>query len=158
MRPWEYRSFNVASVIVAVTGFVYLYMKFFMQTDDPFAIVNHPWQSSMLSMHVIAAPFLVLLFGVLFRSHTIEKIMSGVRTNRRTGWTSLLSFSSMALSGYFLQVVTSPTWIDALILIHIATSVVFVVGYMIHLVLGSRIFLSASGTARQVEGPVGLPS
>lgn len=138
MRPWEHRSFNVASAIVTITGLAYLYMKFFMQTDDPFAVVNHPWQPSMLGAHLIAAPVLMLFFGMLFRSHTLKKIASPLRANRRTGWTSLTSFGSMALSGYLLQIVTSPAWIDALVVIHIVTSLVFTVGYVVHLVIGWR--------------------
>lgn len=145
MRPWEHRSFNVATAVVTVTGLVYLNMKYFMKTDDPFAVVNHPWQPSMLAAHLIAAPLLVLMFGMLFRSHTLKKIASPVRANRRTGWTSLISFGAMALSGYLLQVVTSPTWLDALVAIHIATSLIFAVGYVIHLVIGWRI------TARTTE-------
>lgn len=157
MRPWEHRSFNVATVVVTVTGLVYLYMKYFMQTDDPFALVNHPWQSSMLALHVIAAPVLVLFFGMLFRSHTLKKIASPVRANRRTGWTSLLSFSSMALSGYLLQVVTSPAWIDALVVIHIATSLLFAIGYVVHLVIGWRMSWAA-GAAEQVPDTARLLS
>jgi cytochrome b subunit of formate dehydrogenase len=51
---------------------------------------------------------------------------------------SLISFGSMAFSGYLLQVVTSPAWIEVLVVIHIATSLVFAVGYMVHLVIGWR--------------------
>ena len=138
MRPWEHRSFNVATAIVTITGLAYLYMKYFMQTDDPFAVVNHPWQPSTLGAHLIAAPILMLFFGMLFRSHTLKKIASPIRSNRRTGWTSLISFGSMALSGYLLQVVTSPAWIDALVVIHIVTSLIFAVGYVVHLVIGWR--------------------
>ena len=158
MRPWEHRSFNVASAVVTVTGLAYLYMKFFMQTDDPFAIVNHPWQPSMLAAHVIAAPLLVLMFGMLFRSHTLKKIASPVRANRRTGWTSLISFGSMALSGYLLQVVTSPAWLDALVAIHIVTSLVFAVGSVIHLVIGWRMSWATVGTTEQVPDTARLLS
>ena len=147
MRPWEHRSFTVATAIVAVTGLVYLYMEFFMQTDDPFALVNHPWQPSMLGAHVIAAPVLVLFFGMLFRSHTLKKLASPLRSNRRTGWTSLISFGSMASSGYLLQIVTSPMLNDALVVIHIVTSLLFVAGYAIHLAIGWRISWTSGTTS-----------
>ena len=71
MTRWERWGFNTFHVIVAVTGAVYFYMKYLMSTDDPFAVVNHPWQSTMLSLHVIAAPFFVAFFGMLFRSHSL---------------------------------------------------------------------------------------
>lgn len=139
MTWWERWGFNTFHAVVAVTGFVYLYMKYAMTTDDPFAIVNHPWQPSMLSYHVVAAPFFVAFFGMLFRSHSFGKLRSRNPANRRTGWISLLSFSAMALSGYLIQVATTPALITFFIWTHVAASVVFVVGYGIHLVNGWRI-------------------
>ena len=146
MTWWERRGFNAFHVIVAVTGVVYLYMKYAMATDDPFAIINHPWQSAMLSMHVVAALLFVAFFGMLFRSHSFAKIRSTNPANRRTGWTSLLGFSAMALSGYLIQVATTPALITFFIWTHVAASAVFVVGYGIHLVNGWRIDTAASGT------------
>jgi len=148
MKRWEHRSFNIIGVVVAATGVLYLYMKHFMHSDDPFAIVNHPWQPTLLSAHVVSAPFFVLLFGMIFRSHTLRKLQSPVPSNRRTGWTSLVSFASMAVSGYFLQVMTSPAWIDAMVLIHITTSLLFVGGYLVHLVIGWRLAWSTAHASR----------
>ena len=139
MTWWERWGFNTLHTVVAVTGVVYFYMKYAMVTDDPFAVVNHPWQSMMLALHVVFAPFFIAFFGMLFRSHSYRKIMSSNPKNRRTGWTSLVSFSLMALSGYLIQVVTSSVLITVMIWTHVATSVLFLVGYGIHLVLGYRV-------------------
>ena len=136
MRPWEHRSFNVVTGVVTLTGLAYLGMKLFMESDDPFALVNHPWQPTMLSLHVVAAPVLVLFFGMIFRSHTLKKLQSHLASNRRTGWMTLTSFSGMALSGYLLQVVTVPAWLDALVWIHVGASLIFVTGYSVHVVIG----------------------
>ena len=139
MKRWERWSFNGLNIVVAITGLAYLYMKYLLPSDDPFAVVNHPWQSSMLSLHVIVAPFVILLFGIVLRSHIIKKLSSNSRPDRRTGWISLISFSTMALSGYLLQVATSFAWLNALVVFHIATSIVFVIGYGAHLVIGWRL-------------------
>ena len=139
MTWWERWGFNAFHVIVAVTGTVYLYMKYALTTDDPFAIVNHPWQPTMLSAHVVAAPFFVAFFGMLFRSHSFGKLRSRNPANRRTGWTSVLGFSAMALTGYLIQVATTPALITFFIWTHVAASVVFVIGYGIHLVNGWRL-------------------
>lgn len=136
---WERWAFNTFHVVVSVTGISYFYMKYAMSTDDPFAVVNHPWQSTMLSLHVIAAPFFIVFFGMLFRSHSLQKILSPIAVNRRTGWTSLISFSAMVLSGYFIQVATTPALITLVIWAHIATSTVFIVGYGVHLIIGRRV-------------------
>ena len=139
MTWWERWGFNAFHVIVAVTGAVYLYMKYAMTTDDPFAIINHPWQPAMLSAHVVAAPFFLAFFGMLFRSHSFGKLRSRNAANRRTGWTSVISFSAMALTGYLIQVAATPALITFFIWTHVAASVVFVAGYGIHLVNGRRL-------------------
>ena len=144
MKQWERWSFNGLNIVVAITGLAYLYMKYVLPSDDPFAVVNHPWQSSMLSLHVVVAPFVILLFGIVLRSHIIKKLISNSRPDRRTGWISLISFSTMALSGYLLQVATSFAWLNALVVFHIATSIVFIIGYGAHLVIGWRLLWAAN--------------
>ncbi len=139
MTWWERWAFNLLHALVAATGIVYFCMKYLMAPTDPFAVVNHPWQPAMLAVHIVAAPFFVVFFGMLFRSHTLRKLLSASPRNRRSGWTSLLSFSVMALTGYLLQVASSPAWITALIWAHVATSAIFVAGYTAHLLIGWRI-------------------
>ena len=96
MKPRERRSFNGLNIAVAIIGLAYLYMKYALPSDDPFAVVNHPWQSFVLSLHVVFAPFVILLFSIVLRSHIIKKLISNNRPDRRTGWISLISFSTMA--------------------------------------------------------------
>lgn len=136
---WERWAFNALHVVVGVTGFVYLYMKLVLVTDDPFAIINHPWQPAMLSIHVVVAPVFIAFFGMLFRSHSLRKLRSGNPANRRTGWISIVGFSAMALSGYFIQIGTSPAFINFSIWLHIGTGTLFVLSYGVHLVNGWRI-------------------
>ena len=155
MTWWERRGFNAFGVVVAATGFVYFYMKYVLVTDDPFAIINHPWQPAMLSLHLVAAAPFVAFFGMLFRSHSFGKIRSALAANRRTGWASLLSFAAMALSGYFIQVAASPGLITAWIWIHVAASTLFVLGYGVHLVNGWRI--DRRPAARAAASPPPLP-
>lgn len=139
MTWWERWAFNALHVFVAATGVVYFCMKYMMTTDDPFSVVNHPWQPAMLSAHVISVPLFIVFFGMLFRSHSFPKIRSPHRANRRTGWMSLISFSAMTASGYLLQVASSSVLITVLIWTHVTTSALFVAGYGIHLVIGWRV-------------------
>ncbi|HJN40116.1 MAG TPA: hypothetical protein QGH28_08050, partial [Chloroflexota bacterium] len=125
--------------VVAVTGVAYLYMRYIMTATDPFAVINHPWQPAVLSLHIVAAPVFIGLFGMLFRSHTLQKLLSPNVGNRRTGWMSLISFSTMALTGYLLQVAANPMWVSAMVWAHVSTSLIFVVGYSVHLVIGWRL-------------------
>lgn len=138
MSRWESWTFGVLHVVLALSGGVYFYMKYLLRTGDPFAVVNHPWQPTVLVVHVLAAPLGILVFGMLFRSHILHKLTSRQPAGRRSGWTALVSFTAMAMSGYLLQVVSSPTAVRVATATHVATSVIFVAGYSVHLVLGLR--------------------
>jgi hypothetical protein len=131
-------AFNVLVSLVSITGVIYFVMKYLMSSQDPFAVINHPWEPTMLSAHIVLSPLLVLSFGVIFRSHILKKFYSDERANRRTGWTSLVCFGVMGFSGYLLQVVASPALLRALVFIHVVSSLVFIVGYSVHFFVGSR--------------------
>ena len=68
MKRWEILLFHILTIAVAVSGLMFFWMKYLMEIDDPFSIVNHPWQSGMLSVHVIVAPVLVFVTGLLGRA------------------------------------------------------------------------------------------
>ena len=157
MKWWEQWAFNLLHGVVAVTGVAYLYMKQVMVATDPFAVINHPWQSAMLSLHIVAAPVFIAFFGMLFRSHTLAKLVSPNAANRRPGWTSLISFSTMALTGYCLQVASDPAWRAGLIWAHISTSLIFVAGYGAHLAIAWRLSrvppIAAGAVPRAVRFP-----
>lgn len=158
MKWWEQWAFNALHGVVAVTGVLYFYMKYLVTAVDPFAVINHPWQPAMLSLHLLAAPFFIAFFGMLFRSHTLKKLTSPNVGNRRSGWISLLSFSAMALSGYLLQVASTPALLTVMLWAHIATSVVFVAGYSLHLVIGWRISRVSSMATSTLPRQAGLPT
>lgn len=135
MSRWEVWSFGILNGIVAVTGAAYYYMKVVLVSEDPFAVVNHPWQPGMLAAHIVVAPLATISFGMLFRSHVLPKLVSRVPAFRRSGWSSLGSFLAMTLSGYLLQVASVPSHVRVLSLAHIATGTVFVASYSLHLIL-----------------------
>ena len=83
MKRWERWTFNALSFAVAATGFAYLWMKYALQNDDPFAVVNHPWQAGMLDLHVVASPAFILMFGIVFNSHIMKKLRATGLPNRR---------------------------------------------------------------------------
>ncbi len=138
MMWWERWAFNALHAVVSITGFVYLYMEYVLATDDPFAIINHPWQPAMLSIHIVAAPAFIAVFGILFRAHSLRKLRSDNPVNRRSGWTSIIGFSVMAMSGYCIQVATTPTLIAFFTWLHIAAGTLFALSYGVHLLIGWR--------------------
>jgi hypothetical protein len=139
MKPWERWTFGLLSLVVAASGFAFFGMKYLMVTDDPFAVVNHPWQATMLHLHVLASPPLVLVFGIVFNSHIMRRIRATRVDNRKSGLASLITFGVMVASGYLLQVVTAEGWLEALVAVHVASGVVFSVAYVAHLLISVKL-------------------
>lgn len=139
MKRWERWTFNALSFAVAATGFAYLWMKYALRNDDPFAVVNHPWQTSMLDLHVVASPALILMFGIIFNSHVMKKLSATRLPNRRSGYVSLGTFAAMVVSGYLLQVSSNEGWLEALVVLHVASGTIFSLVYATHLVISARL-------------------
>jgi hypothetical protein len=139
VKPWERWTFGLLSLLVAVSGFAYFAMERLMVSDDPFAVVNHPWQPAMLTLHVLASPPLILMFGIVLNSHILRKLRVPRPANRRSGLTSLATFAVMVGSGYLLQVVTSETALRGLVAVHVASGAVFSFAYVAHLVISVRL-------------------
>ena len=139
MKSWERWSFNVAALAVITTGFAYLWMKYFIQNDDPFAVLNHPWEAAMLNVHLLASPPFILVFGIILNSHILRKLRVPRMPNRKTGLASLATFAAMIASGYLLQVAVSEAWTQALVILHVASGAVFTLTYVGHLVISARL-------------------
>lgn len=139
MKTWERWSFGILSLIVGVTGVAYLWMKYFVENPNPMAVVNHPWQPAMYDLHVLASPALILVFGIILNSHIIRKLGNNRPPNRRTGLASLVTFGTMAVSGYSLPVMTSQAWVAALVVLHVASGLVFGAVYVTHLLISLKI-------------------
>jgi hypothetical protein len=129
---------SVLSLIVAASGAAYLWMKYFLVPSDPFAVVNHPWQPYMLDAHVLAAPALLIVFGVVWTSHVRGKLEGGRPYSRRSGLLSLWAFLIMAASGYVLQVLTNETARQVAVIAHVASGGLFTVAYGVHFVASLR--------------------
>lgn len=139
MKRWERWSFNLASLVVVVTGFAYFWMRYLITTDDPFAVVNHPWQGPMLQAHVLAAPLFILVFGIVLNSHVMRKLRASRIPNRKSGYASLATFVLMVASGYLLQVASSDEWLKGLVAVHVASGAVFSLTYAGHLLVSVRL-------------------
>ena len=139
MKRWERWTFNTLALAVAATGFAYLWMKYAVQNDDPFAVINHPWETSMLGLHVVASPAFILIFGIIFNSHVMKKLSATRLPNRRSGFVSLGTFAAMVVSGYLLQVSSSEPWLQSLVVVHVTSGVIFSVVYATHLVISARL-------------------
>lgn len=129
---------HLANLLVVGTGLVYAWALYVALPSDPFAVVNHPWQPHFQHAHVLAAPLLVFAIGLIWKRHVAACWKLEVRERHRSG--ALLSWIlvPMAASGYLLQTAVDERWRRAWLVVHLATSALWVVGYLAHQ-LGARL-------------------
>ena len=120
MTAFEKWALWVSSVVVALTGVVYAWMKYLLTTDDPYAIVHHPLQPLVLKIHVLAAPVLVFALGAVYARHVVNQWQRGRVEGRRSGIATFAIIVPMIVSGYLLQTSTAPGWLFRLAMIHLS--------------------------------------
>jgi hypothetical protein len=147
LKRWERWAFNVSCLVVAITGFAYFWLKYGLQSNDPFAVVNHPWQTPMLDVHLVASPVFILVFGIVLNSHVMKKLRAPHLPNRKSGFVSLCTFAAMVVSGYLLQVNSTEAWLRTLVVLHVGSGTVFSIAYTAHLVVSARLARDRSDTA-----------
>jgi len=124
---------NISIAGMTITGAVFAWMKYAMKTNDPFAVANHPWQPHMMTAHVLIGPLAVFAFGWTFANHIWPAFVNRA-PNRASGIASMLLIIPMTLSGYLMQVTTDDAIRKGYAIAHWVTVVLFVVGYVVHLV------------------------
>ncbi|HSR51859.1 MAG TPA: hypothetical protein VLV83_13600 [Acidobacteriota bacterium] len=144
MKSFYRWSLHLLTLGVTATGVLYFWMKYLLESEDPFSIINHPWQNLMLHGHILFSPLLLFVFGVFFNSHVMRKLRNGQPQGRRSGLASLLVFPLMAISGYALQVVTQETVLQAALIVHLVSGGLFALVYLVHLIVGLRNWRPAS--------------
>lgn len=132
MNGFERWSVRLSSIVVAATGFALLWFKYGLESADPFAVVNHPLQIWALKGHVLVAPLFMLAIGFITVRHIWRHIVRQVQPGRRSGLASVIALVPMTVSGYLIQVVVSDTLRTTVILVHVASSVVFTIGVGFH--------------------------
>ena len=126
------RFLNISVALMTLTGVVFAAMKYWMTSDDPFAVVNHPWQPHVLAAHVLLGPLAVFAFGWIFAGHVLPALANKA-PNRSTGIAAIVLIVLMVASGYLMQVSTGDTTRHAFAVAHWISSGLFVVVYVAHL-------------------------
>ncbi len=118
---------------MTLTGLVFAWMKYFMKSDDPFAVVNHPWQPHMMTAHVLLGPVAVFAIGWVFGNHVWPAYRGGA-PNRASGILSMLFIVPMTISGYLMQVTVADATRKFFAVTHWVSVGIFVAVYIAHLV------------------------
>lgn len=132
MSRFERWSVWGTSILVAVSGTGYLWMKYFLEAAGPFAVVNHPLQPWLLKIHILSAPLFVFAMGMIGVKHAWNHFRLGVRWGRKTGIATGASAVAMVFTGYLIQAVAAEGWLTAMVVSHIATSYLFLAALGAH--------------------------
>lgn len=138
MRPFERWFLWSSSAATGLTGVVYMWMKYFMEPSEPWAVINHPLQPWVLKAHILVAPLMVFAVGLVTASHIWRHYKLGVRQGRISGLTAALSFAPVVLTGYLIQAVTHQGWLTALAWSHIGFGVLYLLALVFHSTLFGR--------------------
>lgn len=126
---------HISNGLVIGTGLVYAWMAYGVKSDDPYAVVGHPWQPHVQHAHVFLSPLLVLVLGHLWSRHMGPHLRRNTRKRRNSGLSMLFMALPMIFSGYAIQVVVSGQWRAVWVIVHVTASVLWICGYLIHLMV-----------------------
>lgn len=132
MSPLERWSLHFAALVAAGTGLMDGLLRWFGQRAGEFGLEPHPWLPAAQHLHVLAAPLLLFALGMAVSGHLQAKLRKGSE-GRRTGLGTALLIAPMVLSGYAVQVVTSPAWRTGFSWAHGVSAGLFLLAYLGHL-------------------------
>lgn len=158
MKRWEAWSVHASTLLVAGTGLLYLWARYLATPVDPYAVARSPVQPLFQHLHVLVAPLLVFAVGIIWREHVWGHFRRDMPARRRSGIALLLALAPMVLSGYLLQTTVEDSWRRAWVIVHLATSAIFVLGYGAHAVGALRVWLRRRRRASTVRDSLVRPA
>ncbi|HEX4823622.1 MAG TPA: hypothetical protein VFV19_04890 [Candidatus Polarisedimenticolaceae bacterium] len=132
MTAFEKWTLWASSIVVGITGIVYGVLKYFMRSDDPYAVTHHPLEPWVLKAHVLAAPVLVFAVGAVYTRHIVRNWRTGRVLGRRSGIATIVVVLPMIASGYLIQTVTAASWLFWIAMLHIAAGLVYLATFAGH--------------------------
>ena len=112
-----------ATIATAASGITYFVMKRFLESPDPWAVINHPLEPWALKAHILSAPLMLFSIGLIATQHIWRSLKSSLPTGRQSGRIAWYVFAPLVLSGYLIQAVTSPLTLEVLAWTHLALGV-----------------------------------
>jgi hypothetical protein len=139
MTRFERFMVNLSTVITGLSGIVYAVMKYLLSSDDPFAVINHPWQPAMLNLHVLAGPAMIFGLGLIAQEHILAQLRrASPKQGRLSGMIALACVLPMVATGYLIQVASGEVWRKACVAIHLITGVLYLAAFVAHLIVAWR--------------------
>jgi hypothetical protein len=138
MNRFEKCVMWVTSILTVVTGLGFFWAKYLTQTDEPWAVINHPLQPWFLKAHILVVPLFIFAVGAVSLRHFWLHWVNGVLHGRTSGALAALTVAPLILTGYLLQVVTHEFLLSVLAITHIVLGIVFFGGMLLHQVFVRR--------------------
>jgi hypothetical protein len=135
VNRFEAWMLHVSNLLVGGTGLVYAWMLYLVEPEDPYAVVNHPLQPQVQHLHILVAPLLVFTAGLIWRRHIWPQWKWGTE-RRRSGTTLIYLLVPMIVSGSLIQTAVDDRWRKVWVVIHLATSLLWLAGYLAHQAVG----------------------
>ena len=85
MTRFERWSLWVSTIAVSLTGLGFTWAKYLADSEDPWAVVNHPLEPWFLKLHVLAAPLFLFAVGLVTTRHIVPHLRGRRPDGRRTG-------------------------------------------------------------------------
>ncbi|MDE0585579.1 MAG: hypothetical protein OSB63_03090 [Planctomycetota bacterium] len=124
---------HATNAAISISGVIYFWMLYFLENDDEFSILNHPYQDIVRNWHIILAPFLVFAVALIFNNHIIFKIKSHYSgRGRLTGLLMCVLFPVMVLSAYLLQIASNDSMHTTFLYAHNLSSFLWIFVYLVH--------------------------
>ena len=146
MSRGEARFLHLAQILVSGSGLVWAFMLYALSPEDEWSVLHHPWQDETQALHVLSAPLLIFAVAAIWKRHAWQRIRSGFQSRRKTGLVLAASFFPMLASAYLLQVTAEQTWRTTWLVIHLASSAIWILAFLAHLI-------SRAGPSVKSESP-----
>ena len=122
------------SVIVTISGFVWLYFDFFVRVETEYSLQVHPMQNIFLIMHGTSSLFLLILLGSVLPIHVLKAWK--IKNNRLSGGFFLLLFTILILTGIGLFYSAVEDNRRILSVLHWVIGILFPIFFVIHIYFG----------------------
>lgn len=138
MNRFEKSAIWSTSTLTVATGLGLFWAKYLTETDDPWAVINHPLQPWFLKAHILVVPLFIFAIGAVSLRHFWLHWANGVLHGRTSGALAALAVAPLILTGYLLQVITHEFLLSVIAITHIVLGIVFFGGILLHQVFVRR--------------------
>jgi hypothetical protein len=134
MSPLERWSLHLAALATGFTGLLDGLLRWFGGRNGEFGPEPHPWLGAAQHLHILVAPALLFCLGIMVRGHLQPKLRQGGE-GRVSGLRAASLIGPMVLSGYLVQVATSPALRTCYAWVHGLSAGGFLLAYLGHLLV-----------------------